>query len=236
MKRQNMNSTKKTARVAGLLYFFSSLPAPFSLLYIPSVFMVMGDATATANKIRASELLFRFGIVAELISATLFVFMGLAMYDFLKGVNKKHALLMLTLVLISVPISFLNELNRVAALILANGAHISGALDQRQLDALVVAFFHLHGDGLLLAQIFWGLWLFPFGVLVYRSGFLPRILGVLLIPAGLGYVTASFTSSLFPAYGDFVFNLAAVLGGLGEGSTMLWLLIKGAKDQPLAEP
>ncbi len=198
--------------------------------------MVMGDATATANKIRASELLFRFGIVAELISATLFVFMGLAMYDFLKGVNKKHALLMLTLVLISVPISFLNELNRVAALILANGAHISGALDQRQLDALVVAFFHLHGDGLLLAQIFWGLWLFPFGVLVYRSGFLPRILGVLLIPAGLGYVTASFTSSLFPAYGDFVFNLAAVLGGLGEGSTMLWLLIKGAKDQPLAVP
>jgi len=109
-------------------------------------------------------------------------------------------------------------------------------VDQRQLDALALAFFHLHGDGLLLAQIFWGLWLFPFGVLVYRSGFLPRILGVMLIPAGLGYVAASFTSLLLPAYGDFVFHVAAVLGGLGEGSTMLWLLIKGAKDRQLTEP
>ncbi len=229
-----MTSTKKAARVAGLIYFLAGLPAPFSLLYIPSVFMVTGDATATANKIRTSELLFRIGIVAELISATIFIFMGLAFYHLLKGVNKKHALLMLTLVLISVPISYLNELNRVAALMLSNGAHFSSVVDQRQLDALALAFFHLHGDGLLLAQIFWGLWLFPFGVLVFKSGFLPRILGVLLIPAGLGYVAASFTSLLFPAYGHFVFNIAAVLGGLGEGSTMLWLLIKGAKDQPLA--
>ena len=121
-----MNSTKEAARTAGVLYFLSSLPAPFSLLYIPSVFMVMGDATATANKIRTSPLLFRVGIVAELISATTFIFMGLAFYHLLKGVNKKHALLMLTLVLISVPISFLNELNRVAALMLSNGAHIAG--------------------------------------------------------------------------------------------------------------
>ncbi len=231
-----MNSTKKAARVAGLLYFLASLPAPFSLLYIPSAFMVMGDATATANKIRTSQLLFRIGIVAELISATIFIFMGLAFYDLLKGVNKKHALLMLTLILVSVPISILNELNRVAALTLANGAHFLSAVDQRQLDALVMAFFHLHGSGLLLAQIFWGLWLFPFGVLVYRSGFLPRILGVLLIPAGLGYVAASLTSLLLPPYGDIVFHIAAVLGGIGEGSTMLWLLIKGAKDRPLAEP
>ena len=197
--------------------------------------MVMGDATATANKIRASESLFRVGIVAELISATIFIFMGLAFYDLLKGINKRHALLMLTFVLISVPITYVNELNRVAALILSNGAHLSTAMDQRQLDVLVMAFFHLHGDGLLLAQIFWGLWLFPFGVLVYRSGFLPRILGVLLIPAGLGYVAASLTSLLLPTYGEIVFHVAAVLGLLGEGSTMFWLLIKGAKDQPLAE-
>lgn len=231
-----MNSTKKAARRAGLLYVLASLPAPFSLLYIPSVFMVMGDATATANKIRSSELLFRTGIVAELISATIFIFMGLAFYDLLKGVNKKHALLMLTLVLISVPMSYLNELNRVAALMFSNGGHLSPVADQRQLDALVMAFLHLHGEGLNLAQIFWGLWLFPFGVLVYKSGFLPRILGILLIPAGVGYVAASLTVLLFPAYGDMVFNIAAVLGLLGEGTTMFWLLIKGAKNQPLAEP
>src|SRR5438445_660002 len=166
-----MNSTKKAARTAGVLYFLSSLLAPLSLIQIPSVFMVMGDATATANKIRTSELLFRIGIVAELMSATIFIFMGLAFYHLLKGVNKKHALLMLTLVLLSVPISFLNELKRIAALTLSNSAHFLLAVDQRQLDALVMAFLHLHGSGLLLAQIFWGLWLFPVGVLVYRSGF-----------------------------------------------------------------
>lgn len=231
-----MQSTKKAARTAGLLYFLASLPAPFSLLYIPSSFMVMGDATATANKIRASALLFRTGIVAELISATIFIFMGLAFYHLLKGVNKKHALLMLILVLISVPISYLNELNRVAVLTLSHGASLSSVVDQRQLDVLVMAFFHLHGDGVLLAQIFWGLWLFPFGFLVFKSGFLPRTLGVLLIPAGVGYVATSLTFLLFPPYGDKVFQIAAVLGGLGEGSTMLWLLIKGAKDQPLPEP
>jgi hypothetical protein len=228
-----MNSTKKAARVAGLLYFFSSLPAPFSLLYIPSAFMVMGDASATANKIRKSELLFRTGIVAELISATVFIFMGLAFYHLLKGVNKKHALLMLTLVLVSVPISFINELNRVAALMLSNGAHISGALDQRQLDALVMAFLHLHGSGLLLAQIFWGLWLFPFGVLVYRSGFLPRILGVFLVIACFAYLASSLTFLLLPAYGHTVTEFAMWFEGLGELPIMLWLLIKGAKDQPL---
>src|SRR6266481_6659574 len=145
--RRYRRSDWRDERRAVVLYFLSSLPAPFSLLYIPSVFMVMGDATATANKIRTSELLFRIGIVAELISATIFIFMGLAFYDLLKGVNKKHALLMLTLVLVSVPISFLNELNRVAALILSNGAHFSAVVDQSQLDALVMAFFHLHGDG-----------------------------------------------------------------------------------------
>lgn len=217
-----------------MLYVVSSLPAPFSLLYIPTVFMVTGDATATANKIRASELLFRVGITAELVSATIFIFMGLAFYDLLKGVNRKQALLMLTLILISVPISYVNELNRVAALTLANGAQLPGVADQSGLDVLAMAFLHLHDSGLQLAQIFWGLWLFPFGVLVYRSGFLPRILGVLLIPAGIGYVAASVTNLVFPAYGDMVFNVAGVLGLMGEGSTMAWLLIKGAREQPAA--
>src|SRR5438445_3809895 len=230
-----MNSTKKAARTAGVLYFLSSLPAPFSLLYIPSVFMVMGDATATANKIRTSPLLFRVGIVAELISATTFIFMGLAFYHLLKGVNKKHALLMLVLVLVSVPISFLNELNRIAALILLSGADFLSAFDPPHLNALVMVFLKLYGKGILIVETFWGLWLFPFGVLVFRSGFIPRILGVLLIPAGVAYVTVAFTYLLFPNYGDMVSKFATVLQ-FGELPIIFWLLIKGAKDQPLAEP
>lgn len=209
---------------------------PFSLLYIPSNFIVAGDASATASKIRASQLLFRSGIVDELISVTLFIFVGLALYHLLKGVNKKHALLMLILVLLSVPISFLNELNRIAALILARGPGFLSVFEQRQVDALVMAALNLHGSGLLLVQIFWGLWLFPFGLLVLKSSFLPRILGVLLIIAGVGYVASSFTSLLFPTYGHDVFMLAGLLGGIGEGSTILWLLIMGAKNLPLPEP
>jgi hypothetical protein len=109
-------------------------------------------------------------------------------------------------------------------------------LDQRQVDALVMGFLYLHGSGLLLAQIFWGLWLFPFGILVFESGFLPRVLGLFLMIAGLAYLASSFTSLLFPAYGHMVFMFAGAAGGVGEGSTMLWLLIKGAKDQPLDAP
>lgn len=232
-----MNSTKKAARIAGFWYFVSSLPAPFALIYVPSVFMVMGaanPATATANKIRSSELLFRAGIVAELLSATLFILAGMALYELLKGVNKRNALLMLIFILVSIPISYVNELNRIGALMLANGARFSLALDQSQLDTLVMALLHLHNSGLVLAQIFWGVWLFPFGALVYRSGFLPRILGILLIIAGIGYVADSLTHLLFPAYTQIAFKFMTVAGALGEGSTILWLLIVGAKDQPLA--
>src|ERR1700678_1652007 len=142
-----MPSNKTAARVAGLLYLSNGATAPFCLLYIPSAFMVAGDALATANKIRASQLLFRSGIVDELISATIFIFVGLALCHLLKEVNRKHALLMLILVLISVPISFLNELNRIAALILSRGASFLSVFDQRQVDGLVLAALNLHGSG-----------------------------------------------------------------------------------------
>ncbi|MGA2131024.1 MAG: DUF4386 domain-containing protein [Bryobacteraceae bacterium] len=231
-----MTSTKTAARVAGLLYLLNGSFAPFSLLYIPSAFLVAGDASATANKIRASQFLFRAGIVGELISATIFVFVGLAFYHLLKGVNKKHALLLLILVVVSVPISFLNEMNRLAALMLSRGPAYLSVFDRRQVDALVMALMSLHGSGLLLVQIFWGLWLFPFGILVFQSRFLPRILGVLLVLAGVGYVAASLASLLVPAYGHSVFMAAGLVGGIGEGSTILWLLIKGAAaNQPSLE-
>lgn len=230
-----MSSTKKTARVAGLLYLLMSVPAPFSLIYIPSALIVSGDAAATANKIRSSELLFRFGIVSRLISWTLFIFVGLALYELFKGVNKRHASILLILVLVSVPISSLNELNQIAVLVLLSGANFLSAFDPRHLNALIMLFLKLHGEGFYLAEIFWGLWLFPFGALVFRSGFLPRILGVLLIPAGLAYLAVTFTHLLFPGYEHIVSEFANKLQ-LGELPILLWLLIIGAKDQPLDAP
>jgi len=227
-----MNSTKKAARFAGLLYLLMSIPAPLTLIYIPSTLIVSGDAAATAGNIRASESLFRLGIAGNLLGQTIFIFVGLALYELFKGVNRRLALVMLILVLVSVPIGFVNELNQIAALILLSGANFLSAFDPGQLNALLMLFLKLHGNGFLVVEVFWGLWLFPFGVLVYRSGFLPRILGVLLIPAGFAYLAVTTSHLLFPHYGDLVSRVATVLQ-MGELPIIFWLLIMGAKDQPL---
>lgn len=231
---EERGSLKKTARFAGILYFLACIPAPFCLIYIPRTLIVPGNATATASKILASESMFRLGIAGELINAIFFVFVVLALYRLLQGVNKRHASLMVTLFVISVPISFLNALNNIAALILLRGADFLKVFTRPQLDALAMVFLRLHGFGLILASIFWGLWLFPFGVLVYRSGFLPRILGVLLIINGFAYVIPSFTALVLPEYRDVVTRIAFPFL-FGELAILLWLLIRGARDQPLVD-
>lgn len=227
-----MNRTKKQARVAGLLYLLASLPGVFCLLYVPSHFIVSGDAAATANKIAGSEFVFRLGIVSELIGFTGFIFVVRALYRLLVGVHKAHASLMVTLMLISIPITLVNVLNETAALTLLGAANFLSAFGQPQREALAMLFLHLHFDGFTVAQIFWGLWLIPFGVLVYKSGFFPRILGVLLIIACFGYLANSLV-----ALGVLPSNVPSrVVGQLTicEAPMILWLLIMGAKEQPLA--
>jgi hypothetical protein len=193
---------------------------------------VTGDAAATAQNIAAHELLFRTGIVANLIGSIGFIFVALALYELLKEVNKRQAVLMVTLIVISLPISLLNEVNHLAALKLLSGANYLSAFQKPQLDAMVMVFHSLWGQGLSVAEIFWGLWLFPFGVLVYKSGFLPRIIGVLLVVAGFGYLADSITSLLFPVYLSAVSRVANILTA-GELPIILWLLIMGAKNEPL---
>lgn len=224
-----MNSTRRQARVAGALYVLGGLTAPFSLIYVPRTLIVPGDAAATADHVRTSQTLLRLGMASELIVATIFIFVALALYRLFKRVGEMHAAAMLILFLVSVPISFLNVLNDVAALVLVSGAGFLSVFPESQLDALVLFFLRLHGEGLELAQIFWGLWLFPFGALAFRSGFIPRVLGVLLILAGAGYVFSSFVSLLLPRYAHLG-QLAMVLG-IGELAMILWLLIWGAKPQ-----
>jgi len=230
-----MNSTKKAARVAGLLYFVFSLFGVFGLLYVPSVIIVHGDAAATTHNILARELLFRSGIVSNLIGQTGFIFVALALYRLFKGVDKNLASLMVTLFVVSVPIAMLNELNQIAALTLLRGDHFLSGFQKPQLESLAMLFLDLHGSGFLIAEIFWGLWLVPFGVLVYKSGLLPRILGVLLIVACFGNLAESFTSLLLPRYEHFVYRFTGILTA-GELPIIFWLLIRGAKDQPLDAP
>jgi hypothetical protein len=229
-----MNSIKKQARIAGLWYLLASIPAPFALIYVPSKLIVFGDATATANHVRASETLLRLGIASELTSFIIFIFVVLALYRLFKGVNEKQALAMAFLILVSIPISLLNVLNEIAALVLVSGANFLSVFEKGQLDALAYLFLRLHGQGFVVAQIFWGLWLFPFGILIIRSGFIPRFLGVLLFIAGSGYLASSFTSLVLPSYRHLVDQFTMVLTA-GELPIIFWLLIRGAKDQPLDE-
>jgi len=137
---------------------------------------------------------------------------------------------MLVLMLISVPISYLNVLNDLAAITFARGPEFLSSFAQPQRDTLVLFFLRLHNQGLALAQIFWGLWLFPFGIAVMRSGFIPRFVGIATITAGCGYVIASSVTLFLPASVQGIGDLAMILG-VGE-LAFLWLLIWGAKDQP----
>src|SRR6267143_1122188 len=201
-----MSSTRNPGRFAGLLYVLFSIPGFFAMVYVPSKLIVHGNATATANNIAASETLFRLGIAAQLIGMAGFIFVALALYDLLKGVNRRHALLMVLLIVVSVPIAFLNELNSIAALVLVRGADFLSIFDKPQREALAMLFLNLHFYGLVVAEIFWGLWLFPLGLLVYRSRFLPRFLGVWLAIGGLAYVILSLTGILLPQYESKVFT------------------------------
>ena len=226
-----MRSTHNPGRFAGVLYLLMAIPAPFALIYLPRTLIVQGNATATANNITSSETLFRLGIVAELISQILFIFVVLALYDLLKEVNRRQARLMVVFVLVSVPIAFLNEMNSIAALLLVRGVDFLSVIGKPQQDALAMFFLKLHGGGLAVVQIFWGLWLFPLGLLVYRSGFLPRILGILLIVNSFAYPILSLTYFLAPQYGALA-SRVMTLPEFGELWFILWLLIKGAIPKP----
>ena len=228
-----MSLIHNPGRVAGFLYLLLGVSAPLRLIYIPSTLFVRGNATATANNIAAHESLFRLGIVGDLLTGTIVIFVVLALYRLLKGVDQSHAVLMVILGgLMVTPIYFLNVLNDVAALLLVRGADFLSVFDKPQRDALAMLFLRLHYHGILANEIFWGLWLFPFGALVFRSGFLPRFLGVWLIINGFAYLALSFTGFLFPQYEDVVSKIAFP-AQLGEIAIILWLLIMGAKPQPL---
>jgi Domain of unknown function (DUF4386) len=209
------------ARLAGFLYLLVNLPAPFALIYLPSRLIVSGDAGATANNIMASESLFRLGIVSILLNSIANIFLVLALWQLLKVVNKNMASLMVIFSLVAVPIGMLSELNNLAVLLLLSGADYLKVFSGEQLQALAYLFLRLHTQGYNIALIFWGLWLFPMGYLVFKSGFLPRILGILLMIACFGYVIQSFAAFLG-------YNLSIIFyTGWGELLLLMWLLIKG---------
>jgi hypothetical protein len=229
-----MKAIRNPGRIAGFLYLIASIPGFFALLYVPSKLMVYGNPTATAHNIAASETLFRWAIFADLTSQAMFVFVALSLYHLLKEVNRWQALLMLLLLLASIPIAFLNELNSVAALMMARGSDFPSVFEESQRIAWMRFFLNLRSTGFDVAGIFWGLWLFPLGLLVYRPGFIPRTLGVMLMVGCFAYLANSFTSLVLPNFADAVARWMNPIQ-LVEMVFMLWLLIIGATSKPMPE-
>jgi hypothetical protein len=229
-----MNPRKRTARRAGWLLLLGGITTPFSLIYLSKRLIVAGDATATASNVRAFEKLLRIAIACDLAGVILFTLGVLSLYRLFKDVDDQQALYMVVLWVVTVPITFINELNRIGALILVSGASFLSPFSPGQTDAVAMLLLKVFGQGIIVNQIFWGLWLVPYGILVYKSRFIPRALGVPLIIAGMAYVTASVTELLSPQYARLVTGWLLMLG-IGELPILIWLLVKGVRDQSTAE-
>jgi hypothetical protein len=224
-----MGRTVKDARVAGWIYLLLVLVAPFRLEILPAKLFVPGNAAATAAGIARHDALFRLGILSDLLAAVLSLILALALYRLFEPVDRRLAVLVPVFGgLMVTPIYFVNTLNDVAAMLLANGAGPLSAIEAPLRNALTALSLQLHHYGVVVNEVFWGLWLFPFGLLVIRCGFIPRFLGYWLLLNGAAYLVLSFTGIMFPRYEDTV-SLAALPFQLGEVAIMLWLLIVGAR-------
>ena len=225
---KDLSSLKKRARLAGLLYLFLVITGIYGIFFISPKIIVHGDAVATANNMLNNEFLFRTGIINDIISNTIWVFLVLTLYRLLKHVNPHQAKLMVALVIVQIPAVMFMEALNITSLMLLKG-EILKTFELSQIQELAMLFLKVNDYGVFVLETFWGLWLFPFGLLVYRSGFIPRVLGVLLILNCIAYVMHSFTSLLFPNYQTLVEQISMPFWILGEISITLWLLIKGVR-------
>jgi len=225
-----MNQLKKTARLAGFLYLTGAIASTYGLLYAPYQTPAGEDTLALAQKIVAHEFLFRTKAVSNLITAILFVLLVFALYRLFRNVNEHTAKLLVAFMLVQLPITFVLETFHITALMLLRG-DIMNSLEPAQAQNLALLFLKFYQNGIGILEICMGLWLLPFGQLVYRSGFIPRILGIFLIIGGTAYIIDSFTFLLFPSHKALVSRYAVVFWALAEFPIMFWLIIRGVKVQ-----
>jgi hypothetical protein len=229
-----MNTTSKSARLAGLLWFLAAVTGGFGLFYIRSYVIVPGDAAATVAHIRASEFLYRAAIVGTLLSQMFMFFFGLTLFRLFKEVHKVLASVLLISIMMTVGIAVVNTLNHFGALLVLSQADYLKAFTPEQLNAMAMNFIRLaNGSGQGLLEIFWTPLYFSFGLLVIKSRFAPRILGFLLMVMSVGYAVNILDKFLVPQFHPVAFTrLAMTLGALGGIPSILWLLIMGVKAQP----
>jgi hypothetical protein len=230
----NVISLKKSARLVGLLYLIWIITGLYGVFYIPSQINMRGDAVTTAQNILSNELLFRSGIVNDIISNALWVLLALALYRLFKQVSERQAKLMVALVIVQIPAAFFMGAFNITALMIFKG-EVLQAFELGQRQDLAMLFLRISDYGTFILEMFWGLWLLPVAILVYKSRFMPRFLGVWLAITGFFYVALSLTSLLLPQYKDIVsHSVLAFPAEIGEVALMLWLLIMGAKPRILS--
>lgn len=214
----NQSLNNRRAKLAGILYLSLVPLGVFGIIYVPSSLIETDNISATISNIIENETLFRWSIISALVVQLINIILVLLLFKIFKPFHKGMAYLMVIFSLLAVPIAFLNEINNLAVL------HMLAQSNKSQ--ELISVFLNLHQQGIIIAQVFWGLWLFPLGYLVYKSGYMPKFIGILLMIGCVGYVVDSFTLILLPqfniTFSEFTF--------LGEVIFPLWLLIKGIKN------
>ena len=229
-----MTASRNPGRVAGLWYLSLVFLGPLRLIYIPNKLFVTGNATATTNNILAHEWLFRFGMITDLIGAVVLICLTMAFYRLFKDVDQQLAVLVVILGgIMPALLNFVNVATDASALMVAQGADFLNVFEKPQRDALVLLLLRQHSHLITAAEVLWGLWLVPLGMLVYRSRFLPRFLGVWLLINAVAYVTISVIGELVPQYSNRAF-LFAQPALFGELALTLWLVIRGSGPKPLS--
>ncbi|MBS1495301.1 MAG: DUF4386 domain-containing protein [Bacteroidetes bacterium] len=225
-----MNTNKSIVRTAGLIYLVVIITGIFSLAYVPQKLIDWNNGGVTFTNISASPFLFRFGIYSSILCYVAFTFLPLVLYKFLRGVNESHSRAMVILALLSVPLSFNNLQHKYAALTLSAKEPFLQNLSTGDLQSKLMLSLNQYNDGVLLATVFWGLWLFPLGLLVYRSGFIPKVFGVLLMAGCFGYLINFTGNTLFENYAQIgIGKYMGMLPAAGEIGICFWLLFFGSK-------
>ncbi len=223
-----MTNPKKIARIAGFLYLIVVLSGIFSLMYVPTKIIVWENANSTFTNVIENETLFRLGLLGYMICYTTFLILPFVLYKLLKEVNKVFAILMVALATVSVPMALINIQNQFNVLSLISGENYLKVFTKEQLESQALLYFNQYDNGHLITSVFFGLWLLPFGYLVFKSHFLPKVLGILLMIGCFSYLINFIGNTLFPNYSSFgISSIIQIPASIGEIGICLWLLIVG---------
>ncbi len=224
-----MNSDKKTARIAGVLYLLNGIFSGFAFAYVIGKVYVMDNAAATAANVAAQSGLVRIGVAADLFQATIWIFLAMTLYLLLKHVNKSAASTMVVLVAVGAAIVCLNDVFQFESLRIATDNAYAAAFGNAGSNALVLLLLDIHHYGFLIAQIFFGLWLVPLGYLAYKSGMFPKALGVALIAGGVCYLVGMLAVFLIPDFGEKINTFITIPSAIAEIWMLGYLLVIGVR-------